>query len=95
MRVLEDLEDQKKALEKALEMTSKPSTMAKIYTVKVFCSYIHEKKIAIPHVYLCLRVLAIARNFFGRCVFVLRAACHVYPWLEYNLLKEKKDTALF
>ena len=65
------------------------------YTVKVFCSYIHEKKIAIPHVFLCLRVLAIARNFFGRWVFVLRAACHVYPWLEYNLLKEKKDTALF
>ena len=30
MRVLEDLEDRKKALEETLEMTSKPSTMAKI-----------------------------------------------------------------
>ena len=77
------------------EYTHFSSVVREHFTVKVFCSYIHEKKIAIPHVFLCLRVLAIARNFFGRWVFVLQAACHVYPWLEYNLLKEKKDTALF
>ena len=36
MRVLEDLEDRKKALEKALEMTSKPSNYGQNIQHKIF-----------------------------------------------------------
>ena len=44
MRVLEDLDDRKKALEKALEMTSKPSNYGQNIQHKNFDRLVEDRK---------------------------------------------------